>query len=256
MPGLSTPELGRSRISDHFSGVAGAYARYRPHYPAALFDYLATLTTGRELAWDVGAGNGQASVPLAGIFRRVLATDISERQLANAVAHAGVEYRVAVAQDSGLPAASVDLVVVAQAAHWFDLPAFYAEVRRVLAPGGAVVLCTYGMSHLDEPAVESVFQHWSSTVVGPYWPPERRLVDEGYRTLPFPFAERIPPSLELTARWNLRELLGYVDTWSSVSQYREQMQRDPLPALAEALGAVWGPGARTVRWPLAMRVGR
>ena len=244
-------------IPDHFSGVADAYAQYRPHYPASLFEYLATLTPRHDLAWDVGAGNGQAAVPLAEHYRRVLATDVSARQIANATPHPRVQYRTAAAQDSGLPAHAADLITVAQAAHWFDLPAFYREVELVLAPGGALVLWTYGTPRVDGESVQPVFHHWSSTVVGPYWPAERRWVDEGYRTLPFPFAEISPPKLELTADWNLRELLGYLDTWSSVGQYRKVRNADPVPEAAAALAEVWGmaEATRTVRWPLGLRIG-
>jgi SAM-dependent methyltransferase len=158
---------------------------------------------------------------------------------------------------SGLPDGSVNLVAVAQAAHWFNLPAFYLEVERVLAPGGALVLWTYGNPRVDGKAIQDVFHGWSSSVVGPYWPVERHWVDEAYQTLPFPFAEITPPRLELTADWSLRELLGYLDTWSAVSQYRKIRNRDPLPEVAAALGEVWGTEEErhTVRWPLGMRIG-
>lgn len=242
-------------ISQHFGSVASAYARCRPTYPAELFEYLATLTTRHELAWDVGAGNGQATLPLAGIFRRVVATDQSAEQLAQAPQRGNIEYRPAPAQESGMADGSVDLVTVAQAAHWFDLPAFYAEVRRVLAPGGVVAIWTYGAPHIDDAEVEQIFQQWSS-VVEPYWPADRRLVDEGYRTIPFPFAERTTPRLELAAQWSLPQLTGYASTWSSVGRYRSATSRDPVPDLQAALEAAWGnpETVRWVRWPLGMRV--
>jgi SAM-dependent methyltransferase len=243
-------------ISDHFGRVANTYAACRPTYPAQLFDYLVTLTEGHHLAWDVGAGNGQASVPLAARFHRVLATDRSAEQLAQATRLPNLEYHAAPAEQSGLEAASVDLVTVAQAAHWFDLPAFYAEVRRVLAPGGALALWTYGTPHLDDPGANAVFQRWSTEVVGSWWPPERKWVDEGYRTIPFPFAERTPPPLELAVDWTLPELIGYTTTWSAVGRYREALGDDPVPQLRQELLAVWPEvaGPSRIRWPLSMRV--
>ena len=243
-------------ISDHFGSVASIYANCRPTYPAALFDYLATLTERHDLAWDVGAGNGQASVPLAARFGRVLATDRSAEQLAHAPRRPNLEYRAAPAEQSGLEATSVDLITVAQAAHWFDLPAFYAEVRRVLAPGGALALWTYGTPHLEEPEADRAFQRWSAEVVGPWWPPERQWVDEGYRTIPFPFAERAPPPLELTVDWTLPALIGYITTWSAVGRYRETRGVDPVPPLHRELLALWPEAAvaRRIRWPLSMRV--
>ena len=243
-------------ISDHFGSVASAYANCRPLYPARLFEYLGTLTTRHDLAWDVGAGNGQASLPLAERFTRVVATDRSAEQLAEAPRRANIEYRAAPAEVSGLATASVDLVTVAQAAHWFDLPAFYAEVKRVLAPGGAVALWSYGTPHLDAPAADRVLQRWSADFVGSCWPPERRLVDEGYRTIPFPFPERIPPALEFTVDWTMAELIGYVTTWSAVGRYRQIHGSDAVPQLRQVLESVWGGIGEIcrVRWPLSMRV--
>ena len=49
---------------DHFSGVANRYADFRPHYPAALFDYLATLVPQSSVVWDCACGNGQATLTL------------------------------------------------------------------------------------------------------------------------------------------------------------------------------------------------
>ncbi len=196
-------------------------------------------------------------MPLAEYYARVLATDVSAKQIANATPHPRVEYRTAPAEVSGLPDHSADLVTVAQAAHWFDLPAFYQEVKRVLAPGGALVLWTYATSTVDGDAVQAGFHHWHATQVHEYWPPERHWVDELYQTLPFPFHEVAAPPLELTADWDLREFLGYLDTWSAVSQYKKQRGRDPVPDAAAALGGAWGDPAtrRTVRWPLGVRIG-
>src|SRR5262245_38403499 len=123
-------------FKDHFSTVASNYALYRPRYPAELFAYLATLVPTCEFAWDCATGSGQAAVALAAHFKRVIATDASATQIANGETHPRVEYRVAPAEQSGLAAASVDLLTVAQALHWFDLPRFFVEANRVLRPRG------------------------------------------------------------------------------------------------------------------------
>ena len=245
-------------FSDHFSGVAGAYAEFRPRYPEALFDWLADLAPDREVAWDCATGSGQAARGLARRFGRVVATDASAEQIAAAPPHPRVEYRVAPAQSSGLAARSVDLVTVAQALHWFDRPAFYGEAERVLRPGGLLAVWTYGHPSLDPPEADALLQEFHSGTVGPYWPPERALVDAGYRTIEFPFPEVDPPPFEMETRWTLAALLGYVATWSATTRFRGARGFDPVPALGEALARPWGDPeeARRIRWPLTLRAGR
>jgi ubiquinone/menaquinone biosynthesis C-methylase UbiE len=127
-------------FKDHFSDRAAGYARARPRYPPQLFSALAGLTGARRLAWDCGTGNGQAAIGLAEHFDRVHATDASAAQLRQAEAHPRIRYEEAPESASGLAGHSADLVTVAQAAHWFDLDAFYREVNRVLRPGGVLAL--------------------------------------------------------------------------------------------------------------------
>ena len=171
---------------DHFSRVASAYLECRPRYPSELFAYLSDVSTRHELAWDCAAGSGQATLPLAVRFRRVLATDVSAAMLDQAPRHPRVEYRLARAQDSGLADSSTDLVTVAQALHWLDLEPFYAEVDRVLVPGGVLAVWSYGTQFLEDPALDAMLCYFYSHVVGPYWASERHHVEAGYCTLPFP----------------------------------------------------------------------
>lgn len=245
-------------FSDHFSGVASEYAEFRPLYPEPLFDWLADLAPRRDVAWDCATGSGQAAVALASRFERVIATDASARQVAVASPHARVVYRVAPAEASGLPPASVDLVTVAQALHWFDRPAFYAEARRVVRPGGVVAAWTYGHPTIDEPSADFLLQRLYSDTVGPYWPKERALVDAAYRTIDFPFPEVAPPLFEMETSWPLAALVGYVATWSAVTRFRAVKGNDPVAPFAEALAGAWGDPLRPRRitWPLALRVGR
>jgi SAM-dependent methyltransferase len=243
-------------FKDHFSGHAADYAAYRPSYPPALFDLLASLPRRRALALDCATGNGQAAIGLAERFERILAIDASSEQLAQARQHPRVEYRVARAEETGVGGGAVDLVSVAQAIHWFDFDSFYAEVRRVLAPGGAIAAYTYNLARVD-PAFDRVLDRLAREIVGPYWPPERRWVDEEYRTLPFPFEEVPTPRLENEAQWDLGRLLSYIATWSACQRYRQATGRDPVKMLQDELTAAWGDPSRprSVRWPIYMRAG-
>lgn len=243
-------------FKDHFSSQSADYRQYRPHYPPELAGYLARTAPGTRLALDAATGNGQAAVDLAAQFERVLASDASENQLRHAVPHERVHYLRHPAECLPVRTGVVDLLAVAQAAHWLDLPRFYAEARRVLRPQGVVALWTYALFSVD-PAVDAVVGAFYSDRVGRYWPPERRLVDDGYRTLPFPFAELAPPPFELTADWPLEAVIHYVGTWSAVIRCREQTGADPLPELRSQLDSEWpAGGTRRVRWPIHLRIGR
>lgn len=244
-------------FKDHFSKQADDYAKYRPVYPAALFAYLAAQAPGRVLAWDAGTGSGQAAHGLAAHFARVVATDPSEAQVRNAAPHPQVTYKVEPAEKTDIAAHTVDLVTVAQALHWFDLDRFYAEVRRVLNPAGVLAVWCYGLNEIGPGVDEEVWTYYRDTV-GPYWPPERKWIDERYRTLPFPFAESATPAFYMEAAWTLDEYLGYLGTWSATQRYRQQQGSDPLPALRAALVKPWGAPAvkRAVRWPIHLRIGR
>ena len=243
-------------FKDHFSGHAAVYASFRPGYPPALFDFVASLTSGRALAWDCATGNGQAALGLAERFARVIATDASAAQLAQATPHPKIEYREAPAEQSGLPDRSVDLVTVATAVHWFDFDRFYAEVERVLAPGGAVAVWAYNLPRVT-PEISALVDRLSYQIVKAYWPPERRWVDEEYHTLPFPFAEVETPALAIEERWDLPRMLDYIGTWSSTQRYIKTHGEDPRELVAEELAAAWGdPGReREVRFPIMMRAG-
>ncbi len=244
-------------FKDHFSGHAGAYALHRPRYPVELFAYLAAIVPGRRLAWDCATGNGQAALGLAQHFESVIATDASARQIAQAEAHPGISYRTAPAERSGLESGTVDLVTVAQALHWFDFDAFYAEVRRVAAPGGSLAVWVYDLLRVA-PGIDAVIRLYHEEIVGPYWPPERKWVDELYETLPFPFEELSNPPFEMRVEWTLADLTGYLDTWSAARRYQKERGEDPLDLIRSELEAEWGKAesVRAIRWPLVLRVGR
>lgn len=243
--------------ADHFSAHAADYARARPGYPPELFDWLARQCPTRDLAWDCGTGNGQAAQGLAAHFRQVHATDLSADQLSQAAAHPRIRYHAAPAEASALPARSCDLVTVAQALHWFCNESFYAELRRVLKPTGLFAAWTYTLLK-GEPALNALIEDFHREVVGPWWPPERRWVDLGYREMPFPCADLPTPEFEIRREWNLEELLAYLRTWSATQRCIEATGRDPCLELGARLKSIWPTAEqkKTIIWPLALRCGR
>ena len=248
-------------FKDHFSGNSADYATFRPAYPPELFAWLAARSGGHGLAWDCATGSGQAALGLAPHFARVIATDASADQVAQARPGPGVEYRVASAEASGLPAAAFDLVTVAQALHWFDQTAFHAEVARVLKPGGAVAVWCYERLQM-EAALDAIINDFYGRQLAAFWPPERRHVEAGYRDLDFPFTEDSGPAFSMAALWNLDQLMGYFATWSAVKAYRREVGQDPLPELRTRLAVAWQASgvslatAKNIKWPLSVRFGR
>lgn len=243
-------------FKDHFSTHAAAYRAARPGYPPALYEWLAQQAPDRVLAWDVGCGNGQASVALAAHFEHVIATEASREQIAHAIPHPRVEYRVEPAEGCTLADASAGLVIVAQALHWFDLPAFYAQVRRVAKPGAVLAAWCYGLC-VVMPEVDRVVKRLYEDIVGPYWPPERRHIENGYADLDFPFTATSapPPKFEMVERWHPSQFCAYLHTWSAVQRYCTARHEDPIARMEPELRAAWGAAQRAVRWPLHLRVG-
>jgi SAM-dependent methyltransferase len=241
-----------------FSTVAREYANFRPGYPSGLFAWLARISPSREAVWDCGCGSGQASLALAEHFQVVHATDVAPEQIAAAKPHPRVRYSVAPAEHSGLPARSVDLVTVAQALHWFDVTAFYAQAKRVARPGALLAVWNYPRPQFVDAELDRRFFTFYSQVVGPYWPPERRHIEAGYKTLPFPFDELDAPQFGLELDWNLDQVAGYVSSWSATARYKQALGTDPVPLLRESIAAAWPAGGASVpiRMPIGLRVGR
>jgi SAM-dependent methyltransferase len=247
----------KNRTSADFSPFAEQYARSRPGYPAGLFSYLASLVDRRRLAWDCATGNGQAALGLARYFERVIGTDISEKQLIHAANHPQIEYRMASAEQSGLDDASVDLVTVASAIHWFDLNRFFVEVTRVLRPGGILAAWTYHVGHVEAP-FDELFARFYREVVSPYFAPGARLVDDRYAAIALPGMHIDAADFYVSATWTFDEVIAFINSWSGTQQYIQDRGEDPVAVIAGELEALWGKREEVheLRWPLYIRIAR
>jgi len=254
--GTRRARLRRVGFPDHFSAVSSEYARFRPGYPRELFDHLREAAPATRLAWDAATGSGQVAEGLIGRFDEVVATDAALAQLLSARRAGRLRYVVATCEQAPIADSSVALVTVGQALHWLDLERFYAEVRRVLCPGGVVAAWSYDLLTVD-PDVDRVLRDFHDRTIGSYWPSQRHAIGRGYAALPFPFAPVSLPAVEMSARWDVERALGYLGTWSAVERFRRARGRDPVETLRPALESVWPAGEeRAVRWPLTLRVGR
>lgn len=245
-------------MKDNFSTQASLYARFRPAYPPELIRQLSDLAPARSAAWDCGTGNGQVALQMAEYFEQVYATDISEKQLGQAPPHPRIRYALEPAEHCSAPDRAFGLIVVAQAIHWFHFDLFYAQVRRVLKPGGVLAVVGYGLFRTDSPAVDHVIhQRFYKEITEPYWDPERRYLDEEYRTIPFPFDEIPMPEFSMRYRWTLPDVLGYLNTWSAVQHYIRQHGHNPVKRIEAELREAWGGvGERAINTPLYLRVGK
>jgi SAM-dependent methyltransferase len=243
----------------YFRKQAAAYADFRPDYPEELFRYVASLVANHRIAWDSGTGNGQAASRLAEFFDTVIATDISPEQISHARRRPNINYRVAPAESSGLADHSVDVVTVCQALHWFDRSRFFAEARRVLVAGGALVATVYGDAAIDgNVELNAILQRFSKHFMRDYWPPDRKLVDNLYSAIEFPFALLAVPEITMTTRWTLAQLAGYMRSWSSTARYFERHGADPVGDVEREMRVFWpNPDTPlTVTWPFRIFAGR
>jgi SAM-dependent methyltransferase len=234
--------MGKSFTSSQnwFEQSGAAYAAFRPEYPKDLVSYLVSVAPDKQLALDVGCGTGQLTKLLATQFEQVVGIDPSSDQVAHAVECFNVFYhRLPAEQFSCLGDKGADLITAAQAAHWFELPRFYDEARRVLKHNGVLALISYGVLKIESECNER-FQKFYTDEIGPFWPPERQLVDTGYATIQFPFEELEHPSLEIRLEWNLPELLGYISTWSAAQNARKNGRAELLQHFADDMVRMWG----------------
>ncbi|MEP4534506.1 MAG: class I SAM-dependent methyltransferase [Cyclobacteriaceae bacterium] len=223
---------------DLFSKQATAYAKYRPTYPDALYDFIYSHCDKFDVAWDCATGNGQVAAVLAKRFQKVIATDISQQQLSNAETHNTIEYSVGRAEQTNFPDATFDLITVGQAIHWFDHERFFKEIDRVLRPGGILAFWGYGLIRFNN-QIDQIIDHFYRGIIGQYWDDERKHIELSYRSIKIPFQEIDCPPLAISSTHTLESLIGYLNSWSSVQKFKEVNQSNPIELIEMDLRLAW-----------------
>jgi ubiquinone/menaquinone biosynthesis C-methylase UbiE len=244
-------------MKDNFSKQADGYATFRPSYPREAFDFILSFVPNKDTAWDCGTGNGQLAARLAEHFDKVYATDISEKQISKAAKKDNILYQVSSAEENGFTENQFDLITVAQAIHWFDFDRFYTKVNSTLKNGGIIAAIGYNLPESDE-AINDVIRHLYTDILGDYWDPERKYIDNEYKNIPFPFKE-IPVSEKFAQRamWTIEDLKGYLSTWSAVQHYMKTNTKNPVDSVLDDFKKAWGDGEKKeFRFPTLLRIGR
>lgn len=238
---------------DYFSGHSRLYAAFRPIYPEELYQFIFKHVTSRDAAWDCATGNGQVAQYLSAHFNRVEATDISRQQLDHAHQAGNIFYSVQPAEKTDFPNQAFDLITVGQAIHWFDLEKFFTEVKRVAKPDSVLAVWGYSICSVN-PEVDKHFHHFYHHVVGPYWDSARKMVEEEYRNLEFPFQQIETHKFSLAVEWTLEQFAGYLTTWSATQKYIRANHHNPVPKVIDQLKAHWG-SKKVVTFPIFLKLG-
>lgn len=242
-------------MKDNFSAQAKGYSKFRPAYPPEMIEYIISFVQNKGAALDVATGNGQVAVALSNYFDKVFATDISEKQLENAQQADNITYIRSKAEATDFEAHKFDLIIVAQAIHWFDFEAFYREVRRILKPDGVFAVMGYGLLQTNEHS-HKILSRFYNDIIGPYWDAERIYLDENYETIPFPFSEIECSGFNNYLTWSFEQLAGYLETWSAVQHYIKNNGSNPVDLIREELKQSWEKNDRQANFPLLLRMGR
>jgi ubiquinone/menaquinone biosynthesis C-methylase UbiE len=242
---------------DLFSAQAKLYSQFRPHYPEELFAYILSFVKEKETVWDCATGNGQAAIQLVPHFNKIIATDISKEQLAQAFKHPKIEYLVCTAEATPFPDHSFDLITVAQAFHWFDHHLFNSEVQRIGKQDAVIAIWHYDRFSTADKALNKLMDDFYWNITGPYWDKERRFIDDHYSTIPFPYKRLPAKGFETKLNWTKEQMIGYLSSWSAVQQYIKVHGVSPLHLIEEKLALIWGEtNEKQVSFPIYLQIGR
>ena len=241
---------------DYFSSHSSIYAAFRPTYPDGLYEFIFKHVKERRRAWDCATGNGQVASYLANHFKEVYATDLSQQQLNNAITAANIVYSMSPAEKTSFQDHEFDLITVGQALHWFNLEEFYKEAKRVSKPNAVLAVWGYERCSVNT-EVDALFSDFYINVVGPYWDPARKLIENEYKGIDFPFEEIPSPRFQINVEWTHEHYTGYLSSWSATQKYIKANGVDPLSKFIEKLKLVWEPrSVRSVSFPVFLRLGK
>lgn len=245
-------------VHDHFSHFSESYKKYRPSYPEELYLEILKFVKTKDSCWDCGTGNGQVAVELSKYFKKVFATDISQKQLDSAAMRKNIFYSKVRAEQSGFEENKFDLITAAQSVHWFDFDEFNREVLRVAKDGAVLALWGYGLIEVTDP-INKLIRHFYKDTIGKYWNLERKHIDHAYETIPFNFKQLNGDSkFIINQNWNLKQLEGYLNTWSGVKNYmKDHDGKNPVLELIASLKSIWGEHEKKeIRFPVFLKAGR
>lgn len=243
-------------MKNPFSNSSDNYAKFRPTYPQTIFEFLYPLLKEKNKAWDCGTGNGQVAQELSKYFDMVEASDISQSQIDNAYLTDNIHYSLQPAENTNFADNSFDLITVAQAVHWFDIGAFNTEVKRVGKPNSIIALIGYELNTIT-PEIDQIVLQFYKDVIGTYWAPERKYIEQKYETIPFPYKELETPTITNIKLWQFDHLIGYLNTWSAVKRFSKENGYNPIDEIYQSLAAAWGSAeVRKVNFPILFRAGR
>ncbi|MFN2457085.1 MAG: class I SAM-dependent methyltransferase [Chitinophagaceae bacterium] len=242
---------------DLFSNHAALYSKFRPTYPKELYEYIISFVDKKDIAWDCATGNGQAAIALADYFKKIIATDISEDQLRNAVVKPNIIYKISTAEKTPFPDGTFDLITVATAYHWFQWDAFYQEATRVGRNGSVVAIWTYYTCESNDEKLNNLYHHFYRNVTHSYWEYERRYVDDKYETVPFDFEPLPSKQFFPKVIWTRKQFAGYLESWSAVQKFIKKNNVSPLKEIEEELKSIWADDeTKEIIFPIALRLGR
>ncbi len=240
-----------------FDAQSDIYARARPLYPPTLYNFLVSVCSEHQMAWDCACGNGQVAVDLINHFTQVQATDVSEQQIANAIQKDGITYDVIPAEATSFADNTFDLICVGQALHWFDYDKFWPEIKRVLKLNGIFAAWGYSFFTIAE-QIDQIIDTTFLDTIYPYWPDRNRLLWDHYLDVSFPLEKITPPPISLVMEWSVDELFAYLRSWSSTQRCVDAIGDDFFIKAYEQTREIWGEPnmKRVINMDFCLVVGR